>query len=332
MSKKIVSVISGGGGFIGHHLVNNLHESEDLVVLDDFSRGTPERLRNCGSNVEVIKCDLTDFNQLKQALSNYEINNFYHLAAINGTGNFYKIPIQIMDVGILSCFNILKYSTEANINKLIVASSAEVYQNPDIIPTPEDISLIVPSVQNPRYSYALSKIYTEYYSYQFGIINKKNISIFRPHNVYGPDMGLQHVIPQFIMEFLKNKTQKVAEINTKGSLDAIRSFCYVDDIVDGIKILSEKNDGVNVYNIGTDHRVSIKDLLDEISKISKKDFLIANSDDQHPGGTKLRCPDISKISKLGFKPKNSLQFGLKKTFEWYENNYSALSKNTTDNY
>ena len=332
MVSKKVSVVSGGGGFIGHHLVKNLEKNEKIIVLDNFARGTPERLVDCGSNVEVIKCDLTNYDDLKRALSGCKIENFYHLAAINGTGNFYKIPLQIMDVGVLSCFNVLKFSLEAEVNKIIVASSAEVYQNPSVIPTPEDVSLIVPSVHNPRYSYALSKIYTEYYSYHFGLVHEKNISIFRPHNVYGPDMGLQHVVPQFIMEFLKNKKNDIASIDVKGSLDAIRSFCYVDDIVAGIKLLSEVNEGVNVYNIGTNHKVSMKDLLDEIAKISNKDYKINHNDDQHIGGTKLRCPDISKISDLGYLPTHTLSQGLKNTYQWYEKNYEILSKNTTDNY
>jgi len=332
MFSKKVSVVSGGGGFIGHHLVKNLERNENVIVLDNFARGTPERLKDCANNVKVIRCDLTDYDDLKQSLSGYEINNFYHLAAINGTGNFYKIPLQIMDVGVMSCFNILKFSLETEISKIIVASSAEVYQNASIVPTPEDIPLIVPSVHNPRYSYALSKIYTEYYSYQFGKIHKKNISIFRPHNVYGPDMGLQHVVPQFIMEFLKNKSEDQAKIDVKGSLDAIRSFCYVDDIVAGIKLLSEKNDGVNVYNIGTNHKVSMSDLLDEISTISKTEYQINQNDNQHIGGTKLRCPDISKISELGFNPIYSLNQGLTNTYEWYENNYETLIKNKTENY
>lgn len=332
MCSKKVSVVSGGGGFIGHHLVKSLERNENVIVLDNFARGTPERLKDCGKNVNVIKCDLTNYDDLKQSLSGYEINNFYHLAAINGTGNFYKIPLQIMDVGVMSCFNILKFSLETEISKIIVASSAEVYQNSSIIPTPEDIALIVPSVKNPRYSYALSKIYTEYYSYQFGKIHKKNISIFRPHNVYGPDMGLQHVVPQFIMEFLKNKSEDIAKIDVRGSLDAIRSFCYVNDIVAGIKLLSEKNEGVNVYNIGTDHMVSMSDLLNEISTISKTEYQINHNDDQHVGGTKLRCPDISKISELGFNPMYSLNQGLSNTYEWYENNYEALIKNKTENY
>lgn len=329
---KTVSVVTGGGGFIGHHLVKELEKSENILVLDNFSRGVPERLNSCGSNVEVTKCDITNFNELKRILDKYKIKDFYHLAAINGTGNFYKIPVQIMDVGIHGCHNVLNYSLEKKVERFIIASSAEVYQDPPLIPTPENVPLIVPSVTNPRYSYALSKIYTEYYSYQFGIKHNKNISIFRPHNVFGPDMGLQHVVPQFIMEFLKSENKELAEINTKGSLDAIRAFCYVDDIVNGLKIIRNKNEGVNVFNIGNDEKVSMRDLLERIANLTTKKYSILSNHDEHAGGTKLRCPDISKIKSLGYCPQYSLDDGLSITVNWYKKNYNELSKYKNEKY
>ena len=96
----------------------------------------------------------------------------------------------------------------------------------------------MPDVKNARYSYGLSKIYTEYYSYHFGVQNNMNISIFRPHNVYGTDMGLKHVIPEFIMEFLnKEEKNKIQLKLVKGQLESVRAFCYVSDIIDGINLL-----------------------------------------------------------------------------------------------
>ena len=133
-------------------------------------------------------------------MEEFDVEVIYHLAAINGTGNFYTIPIQIMDVGVLGCYNILKYASKKNISKTIVASSAEVYQDADIVPTPEYVPLIIPDVKNPRYSYALSKIYTEYYSYHFALLNNLNVMFFDRQCLW-TRYGLLHVIPQFIMEF-----------------------------------------------------------------------------------------------------------------------------------
>ena len=214
-----------------------------------------------------------------------------------------------------------------NIEKVVTASSAEVYQAPKIVPTPEDIELIVPSHSNPRYSYGLSKIFTEFYSVHYGASKGISVSSFRPHNVFGPDMGLQHVIPQFIMEFLRQiDGEDEVRIETKGSLDAVRAFCYVDDIVRGLILLSEKNSGVNVYNIGNTQRVTMNGLLSEIGKVMKCDFTVSEGRDEHIGGSMLRCPDITKIADLGYECLVPLSEGLLKTINWYEDNLPKLTR------
>ena len=322
-----VVVVTGGGGFIGHHLVRRLMQDNKVVVLDNFSRGTPDRLVGLEDKVVIKKCDITDYASIEAALIDYEVKSIFHLAAINGTGNFYKIPVQIMDVGIIGCKNILDYAKKYSVPKVITASSAEVYQECDLVPTPEDVPLVIPDVKNPRFSYGLSKIFTEYYSYHFGQKNGLNISIFRPHNVFGPDMGLQHVIPQFIMEFLRKAGSAGSiQIETKGSLEAIRAFCYVDDIVEGIILLSQSNTGVNVYNIGNTQQVNMRELLNLIATILDYQYNIAQCSDEHFGGSMLRCPDISKIKGLGFSCSVTLADGLSKTIDWYQKNFENLLK------
>ena len=115
--KKVIA-ITGGGGFIGHHLTKRLLERSKVLVIDNFVRGSSSRLRTLACDDLIVKnCDITDYNALSSCLEEYKIDAIYHLAAINGTANFYQIPIQIMDVGVLGCFNILKYSSKKNISK-----------------------------------------------------------------------------------------------------------------------------------------------------------------------------------------------------------------------
>lgn len=316
------TLITGGSGFIGHHLVKSFDLDKKIVVVDNFSRGVPERLKNAGKNVKILNCDIRDSKKLSRELQTFDIDCIYHLAAINGTGNFYRIPIEIMDVGVLGCFNILNFAKERKVKKCIIASSAEVYQEPDTVPTLEDVTLKIPSYSNPRYSYALSKIYTEYYSYHFSLQNNMNTSIFRPHNVYGPDMGLQHVIPQFIMQFLQSDEENI-DLLTKGPVDSTRAFAYVTDIVQGIKLLEDTDESVDVFNIGTNEMVTIREIIDNISTLLDKSFSIS-VDDQHLGSTPKRCPDIGKISSLGYSPKISFNQGLSSTLDWYQKNYNSL--------
>lgn len=322
---KNVAVVTGGAGFIGHHLVRALSRNTSVVVLDNYSRGDASRLKDIGENVILKECDLTEYDQIDYALREYDITEVYHLAAINGTDNFYKIPVKIMDVGIFGCINMLRFMKERNCKVGVFASSAEVYQDCDIIPTPEDIPLTIPDVKNPRYSYGLSKIFTEYYAYHYGLKYEMDISIFRPHNVYGPNMGLKHVIPEFIMEFLKNSLEKnCVEINAKGPLNSTRAFCYVDDIVRGIELLKSSNKGVNVYNLGNTDIMSMSGLLEEISNLMKVNFKILHNTNSHIGGTMQRCPDITKAKNLGFNPTTEIRSGLTKTINWYKENHHEL--------
>ena len=220
-----------------------------------------------------------------------------------------------------------------SIKKAVVASSAEVYQKPKIIPTPEDVELIVPSHKNPRYSYGLSKIFTEFYSLQYGLHRNLSVSVFRPHNVYGEDMGYKHVIPEFILPFVKSKLEnkKNVSIKTKGAIDSSRAFCYVSDIIDGIEAISQLS-STGVYNIGNPEPFSIRDVLSTLSEISGLDFKIDESQNKHVGSVTERIPDISKITELGFYPKINFLKGLTKTYNWYLENYHLFNKEKNNKY
>ena len=135
------------------------------------------------------------------------------------------------------------------------------------------------------------------------------------------------------MEFLKNENDKVAKIKTKGSLESIRAFCYVNDIIDGLEIIEKENKKPNVYNIGNNEKISMKNLLNEISKITDISFRIdENISDMHHGGTKLRCPEIDKIKSLGYECKFDLNSGLKLTIDWYRANFKKMQANTNEKF
>ena len=174
-------------------------------------------------------------------------------------------------------------------------------------------SLKIPDVHNPRYSYAAGKIITEIMGIHYGKKFFKKLIIFRPHNVYGPDMGNEHVIPEFIkrLKTLKNKNFKI-----QGSGNETRSFIHINDFVSAFDLIIRKGKHLNIYNIGTSEKVSIKELAKLISNISKKKISIQRTP-LKVGGTKKRLPDIRKIKQIGFAQKIKLKEGLRKTFESY---------------
>lgn len=327
-NKKII--LSGGAGFIGHHLLNRLATNNTVFMIDNLKRGLLRRF-NENENINFHQIDITDLDQMVSLKQEADI--FIHLAAINGTENFYQRPIEVMDVGALGVINVFKYCAEMSIPKVVVASSAEVYQKPKTIPTPEDIELVVPSHLNPRYSYGLSKIFTEFYSLHYGLQKDLSVSIFRPHNVYGEDMGYKHVIPEFMLPFLKAKSEnkKTVLIKTKGPINSSRAFCYISDIVDGIEAISDQNSS-GVYNIGNPTSINIKDILLMLSDISGLELQIDDSKNEHLGSVTERVPDISKMVSLGYSPKINFLEGLTKTYNWYQKNYHLYEEEKINTY
>ena len=164
MKKKNI-LVTGGTGFLGRALVDKLSLAHNVIVFDNDSRGSVTKIKN-KKNIISIKGDIRIFKDLLR-VKKYKITQIYHLAYINGTGTFYKKPVEILDVAILGIYNVLKFANLFKIKNILLASSSEVYQTPTSIPTDTNERLIVPAIENPRYSYGLGKIFTEFYSYHF---------------------------------------------------------------------------------------------------------------------------------------------------------------------
>jgi nucleoside-diphosphate-sugar epimerase len=319
MTKKYF--VTGGAGFLGAAIIDILIKNNlEVVCYDNSSRGSKAKLKNNIKNIEFIEGDIRD--EEKVVNSSKECDAIIHLAFINGTEYFYKMPHLVLDVGIKGIQNVLSASKKNKIEELIVASSSEVYQSPSIIPTPENIPLIVPDVFNPRYSYGSAKIMSEILCIHSENIFKR-MMIFRPHNVYGPDMGNEHVIPQFInrMDSLIKKNKKVSNINFQilGDGSQTRSFNYVDDFANGVLAIIKNGEHNNIYHIGDDREFYIKEVVEMIAAIMGVSVNII-SGTAPKGETKRRCPDITKIKKLAYSPKVNLEDGLKSTIEWYCSN------------
>ena len=236
------------------------------------------------------------------------INSIIHLAYINGTKYFYEKPELILDVAIKGLVNIFDGCKKFKIRELYLASSSEVYQTPLKIPTSEEEPLKIPDINNPRFSYGGGKILTELMGINYGRKFFTKIIIFRPHNVYGANMGNEHVIPELIQKMRKIKKNSFLKIQGTGK--EIRSFIYIKDFISAFHKLMTKGKHLQIYNIGTTQSIKIKDLVLKISKIMKKKIIIKTSS-LKKGSTKIRKPNIAKIRKLGFKPKYTLDQGLK---------------------
>ncbi len=319
MKKKYL--VTGGSGFIGSALVKKLlSEGHSVRVFDNNSRGNLRRLESVINRIEFVEGDIRDLSQVEEACK--DIDAVCHLAFVNGTKFFYELPELVLEVGVKGMINILDACITHNIHDLILASSSEVYQSPDEVPTSESVPLIVPDLQNPRYSYGGGKIISELLAINYGRSKIKRVVIFRPHNVYGPDMGWEHVVPEFVLkmdDLISTAASQPIDFKIQGTGNETRAFIFIDDFVDGLFRVIEQGQHLNVYHIGTSNEIKLSDLAQQIASLFEAKIDIIPGD-LAQGGTLRRCPDIAKLKGLGFDPQITMEDGLKATKKWYVEN------------
>ncbi|MDB3872215.1 NAD-dependent epimerase/dehydratase family protein, partial [Candidatus Pelagibacter sp.] len=273
-NKKIL--VTGGAGFVGSSLVKKLLEKNlEVRVLDNYQRGNGFRLSDIRSKIDFIEGDIRDEKIVDKACKG--INTVFHLAYLNGTEFFYTKPDIVLDIAVKGMTNIIDSSIKNNISEFFLASSSEVYQTPDHTPTTEEVSLIIPDILNPRYSYGGGKILCELMTVNYGKKFFEKSIIFRPHNVYGPNMGWEHVVPNFITKILNNSLNNDSseiKLDIQGKGDETRAFIYIDDFIDGLLKVYDKGENLNIYNIGTTNEISIIDLANKIAKYFEKEIKI----------------------------------------------------------
>jgi nucleoside-diphosphate-sugar epimerase len=311
-------LVTGGSGFIGSALVKMLVKDGHAVrVLDDNSRGAPRRLAEVAKDIEFLPGDIRDAATVQTAVRG--VDEVHHLAFVNGTEFFYSAPELVLDVGVKGIVNVIDACRAAGVGRLVLASSSEVYQTPPRVPTDERAPLVVPDPSNPRYSYGGGKIISELMAINHGRKFFERVLIFRPHNVYGPDMGFEHVIPQFALRLKRAASlQKSGKVpfEIQGDGKQTRSFCHIDDLVSGVMVMRAKGEHLGIYHIGTTEEVSIGDLARRIAAHAGREIEFV-SRPAPAGGTERRCPDIGKLASLGFSPQVPLATGLPPTVDWY---------------
>lgn len=326
-------LVTGGTGFIGSSLVKRLvKEGYEVRILDNDLRGSEERLKEIANKIEMIKADIRDAKSVQNACKN--VGCVIHLAYINGTEFFYKKPELVLDVGVRGMINVIDGCIKNSVRELILASSSEVYQTPPVIPTGENAPMSIPDTLNPRYSYGGGKIISELMAINYGRKYFDRVAIFRPHNVYGPDMGWEHVMPQFIVkmkEICMKTNDKTIKFPIQGTGKETRAFVFIDDFIDGLMLVLKKGCHLGIYNIGTQDEISIGKVAVEVGKYFGRKVVIA-AGTPAKGGTLRRCPDITKLRKMGYNPKVAFQKGLQITAKWYSENIHKKPKSLIRGY
>jgi UDP-glucuronate decarboxylase len=314
------ALVLGGAGFIGCHLAARLvSEGHAVTLVDDLSRGRRDReiAALCArSGVVLVQADLTRPDALVPLPRRWD--QVYMLAAVVGVRNVETDPARVVRTNTLALLHLLDWlGPESGV--LFFASTSETYAGGVSagtvpVPTPEEVPLSVPDVAAPRFAYAASKILGEAAVIHTARARGLRAVIGRFHNVYGPRMGADHVIPELSLRALRRENP----FRVYGA-EQRRAFCHVSDAVEAmLRLMTLPAAWGQVVNIGNDtEETRIEDLAHLILRTAGFDPELHRVP-APAGSVGRRCPDIARLRALtGFVPKVALEAGVRETLAWY---------------
>ena len=307
MKKRIL--VTGGAGFLGSFLCEKLIKNGHYVVCcDNFYTGNKDNLLEVLDNksFEIIRHDITFPLFL-------EIDEIYNLACPASPVHYQNDPVQTIKTCVHGAINMLGLAKRTKA-KILQASTSEIYGDPEVHPQHESYKGAV-SINGPRACYDEGKRCAETIFWDYQRQHNIDIKVIRIFNTYGPRMQINdgRVVSNFIVQALENKN-----ITIYGDGQQTRSFCYVDDLIEGIILMMESRNFAGPVNLGNPFEISVKQLAEEIIELtgssSKIIFKKLPQDDP-----KQRCPDISIAKdKLSWIPKINRNIGLKKTIKYFD--------------
>ena len=304
--KKIL--VTGGAGFLGSFLCDKLvNQGHHVVCCDNFYTGTLDNISKLQKkrNFEILNHDI-------EFPVSLDVDLIYNLACPAAPIHYQKDPVKTIRTCVNGAINMLELAKRCNA-RILQASTSEIYGDPEIHPQHENYKGAV-SISGPRACYDEGKRCAETIFWDYNRQHKVDIRVVRIFNTYGPRMQLNdgRVVSNFIIQALKNKN-----ITVYGSGDQTRSFCYVDDLIDGIERMMKNDDFSGPINLGNPTEISVETLAKEIITMTKSRSKIVYKklpiDDP-----KMRCPDISLAKKkLLWSPLIKREIGLKQTINYF---------------
>ena len=306
-------LVTGGAGFIGSALTKRLCEHNRIRIFDNLRRNA---LADAGldkhPNVELVVGDVRDAAALREATKGCEI--VVHMASIAGVDTVLKNPVLTMEVSIEGTLNALRAAHEAGgVTRFVDFSTSEVFGSYAFRVREADVTSLG-AVGEARWTYAVSKLATEHLAHNYWKQYGLPTCSIRPFNIYGPGQVGEGAIHAFVVRALEGKP---LTIHNEG--DQIRSWCYIDDIVDAIELALTRDEAVGqAFNVGNPRStVTIYQLARLIKRLSGSESPIEFTRWDFPD-VELRIPDVRKAERLlTFRAQVDLEDGLERTIEWY---------------
>ena len=303
-------VVTGGAGFIGSNLAEELLKKHEVTVIDNLSTGRIKNLDQIIDKINFIEGSITDLDLLKEAFSGAD--TVFHQAAIPSVQRSVDNPIASNEANVEGTLKVLVAARDCNVRKVVYASSSSAYGDTPTLPKIEEM------MPNPKSPYAISKLAGEYYCRVFSEVYGLKTACLRYFNVYGPRQNPESqyaaVIPRFITRVLAHEPPVIY-----GDGKQTRDFTFVKDVVKA-NILAMQSPAEGVFNIACGQRVSLNELAGKIMEITgiKLDLIY---DKPRQGDVRDSLADISSAGdRLGYKPDFDLNMGLEATVEWFRKN------------
>lgn len=310
--KKIL--LTGGAGFIGTKLCSLLNKNNEILIYDSLKRNSIKNTDLLNkSNIKLVQGDIVDFNHVKSMVDEFKPNIVIHLAAVAGIDTVIKNPVNTMKVNMIGTYNVLESLKEYKIERFVDFSTSEVFGSYAYKVNEQHTTNLAP-VGEARWTYSVSKLAGEHLAHSYYKEYGMPVVTVRPFNIYGPGQVGEGAIHQFVVRAIKNE-----QIQVHGDGDQIRSWCYIDDFVNGIMLCLEKKEAIGEsFNIGNPRgTITISMLAQLIKRIADSKSEIVYVPKTYVD-VELRIPSIEKAKNfLDYDPKYDLTRGLKKTINWY---------------
>lgn len=304
-------IVTGGAGFIGSHLAEELaRRGYRVTILDDLSTGKIENIEGLlrRDSVEFIQGTITNLPLLQELFRG--VNYVFHEAAISSVLQSIEQPLDSHEVNVTGTLNVLLAARDNGVRKIIYASSTSVYGDTPVLPKKEDM---LPEPQSP---YAITKLAAEYYCQVFTKVYGLATVRLRYSNIYGPrqdaDSQYAAVIPKFIRRVSEGSPPIIF-----GDGEQTRDFTLVKDVVEATILAAESN-ASGVFNIGSGESTTINKLAQLITNIIGENMEPIYQEPR-PGDIRYNLADISKAKTFGYKPKYNLEAGLRETIRGFHN-------------